>query len=86
MSVAGFDGFLGHVPGGTVRGTTPHGAAFSDRPGPSSGQSAGSSGPHSLCVDAPGPMRSVSGPPPVKVPGYAKRPPKPGKGGLHAVA
>ncbi|MFH9016147.1 hypothetical protein ACH4C6_32800 [Streptomyces sp. NPDC017943] len=29
---------------------------------------------------------AVGGPPPVKVPGYDKRPPKPGKGGLHAVA
>ncbi|MER6076034.1 hypothetical protein ABT187_46310 [Streptomyces sp. NPDC001817] len=29
---------------------------------------------------------AVGGPPPIRVPGYAKRPPKPGKGGLHAVA
>ncbi|MEU0438124.1 helix-turn-helix domain-containing protein [Streptomyces sp. NPDC006290] len=29
---------------------------------------------------------AVGGPPPIKVPGYTKRPPKPGKGGLHAVA
>ncbi|MFD8395083.1 MarR family transcriptional regulator [Streptomyces sp. NPDC059680] len=29
---------------------------------------------------------AVGGPPPIMVPGYAKRPPKPGKGGLHAVA
>ncbi|MFF4700007.1 hypothetical protein [Streptomyces chattanoogensis] len=29
---------------------------------------------------------TVGGPPPIRVPGYAKRPPKPGKGGLHAVA
>ncbi|MFJ4980351.1 hypothetical protein ACIP6X_34395 [Streptomyces coeruleorubidus] len=29
---------------------------------------------------------AVGGPPPIKVPGYDKRPPKPGKGGLHAVA
>jgi predicted transcriptional regulator len=29
---------------------------------------------------------AVGGPPSIKVPGYAKRPPKPGKGGLHAVA
>jgi DNA-binding transcriptional ArsR family regulator len=28
---------------------------------------------------------ALGGPPPIKVPGYAKRPPKPGKGGLHAV-
>ncbi|MFJ4806933.1 hypothetical protein [Streptomyces murinus] len=29
---------------------------------------------------------AVGGPPAIRVPGYAKRPPKPGKGGLHAVA
>lgn len=29
---------------------------------------------------------AVGGPPPIMVPGYTKRPPKPGKGGLHAVA
>ncbi|MBD3011351.1 hypothetical protein IEJ02_46930 [Streptomyces sp. 5-10] len=29
---------------------------------------------------------AVGGPPPIKVPRYAKRPPKPGKGGLHTVA
>ncbi|MFJ3311142.1 MarR family transcriptional regulator [Streptomyces sp. NPDC086549] len=29
---------------------------------------------------------TVGGPPPIMVPGYGKRPPKPGKGGLHAVA
>ncbi|MET9995251.1 helix-turn-helix domain-containing protein [Streptomyces mutabilis] len=29
---------------------------------------------------------AIGGPPPIKVPGYTKRPPKPGKGGLHAVA
>ncbi|WP_119580099.1 MarR family transcriptional regulator [Streptomyces europaeiscabiei] len=29
---------------------------------------------------------AVGGPPPIKVPGYAKRPPKAGKGSLHAVA
>jgi hypothetical protein len=27
----------------------------------------------------------IGGPRPIKVPGYAKRPPKPGKGGLHAI-
>ncbi|MFJ7078452.1 hypothetical protein [Streptomyces sp. NPDC098781] len=29
---------------------------------------------------------AVGGPPPIRVPGYAKRPPKPGKGGLMSVA
>ncbi|MDT0488159.1 helix-turn-helix domain-containing protein [Streptomyces doebereineriae] len=29
---------------------------------------------------------ALGGPPPIMVPGYAKRPPKPGKGGLQSVA
>lgn len=29
---------------------------------------------------------AVGGPPPIRVPGYVKRPPKPGKGGLRSVA